>query len=88
MTGEETDGAKAQNAIVLVNDGEETETARLVKQWQEEGDSTGIYTPKVLGEALALRGQKLVNLENELQSQLAKLKTDERVIEHMLAQRK
>ena len=88
MTGEETDGAKAQNAIVLVNDGEETETARLVKQWQEEGDCTGIYTPKVLGEALALRGQKLVNLENELQSQLAKLKTDERVIEHMLAQRK
>ena len=88
MTGEETDGAKAQNAIVLVNDGEETETARLVKQWQEEADCTGIYTPKVLGEALALRGQKLVNLENELQSQLAKLKTDERVIEHMLAQRK
>ena len=88
MTGEETDGAKAQNAIVLVNDGEETETARLVKQWQEEAACTGIYTPKVLGEALALRGQTLVNLENELQSQLAKLKTDERVIEHMLAQRK
>ena len=88
MTGEENDGAKAQKSIAVVHDGEETETAKLVKQWQEEGDCTGIYTPKVLGEALALRGQTLDNLENELQSQLAKLKTDEHVIEHMLAQMK